>query len=313
MAVGQFFRLPDGRRVALNAITGFDAYGQFLRTGPDSIRPVLEQRRDLGFTEQRVFTAYEIPLIGRLIPMEHADYYDRVPEFVALCGAYRQYVEFVGITANPGESVFATQQQMIDHDARLKAILAPLPAFYEQVNEYNNGQQYSNVPWDRLAPAPPSLLYAAGSGIQGSFPRTPHGTYTTYHPSSSEWQRKVGHNGAEEVAWHTGLPNKSNETVRIEPSGETNPIHCYDAAKGIPFFIAGGCFHSRQAKSFSLLTDPELYCARAWCDGFRSIATDQRQLTICQDGTYARLDPETYLRRYEKRHGGEVVSYNVRW
>lgn len=288
---GRFF-WKSGARFFLNGATAFNLYNRFLVEGAEAIRPFLSQRESLGFNALRVWTAYDIPMIGRLIPREHPDFYDRVDEFESLCAEYSQYVYWT-VYAGANSSTLGTVTQMIEHQLRLQDTLAS----WSLLDLHNEKNHPANFPSDFTGPNPDSsILWSQGSNIQDDESPTPYGRFAGRHPGSSEWQRKTG-----KQAWddqnllNLNIPFVDDETVRVEPGGETNVEHCFDAAACGAMFIAGAMFHSREAKLATPFTGAELSCADAWCRGVRSVP-----LQITQDGTYSRVDDAAYLRVYLK-------------
>src|SRR5689334_13953007 len=99
----------------------FNLLNRFL-SGED-ISPILEQRAALGFNSLRVWTAYDIPQIGRLNPKEHPDFYQRIPDFLQACANVGLYVEFTAFTGP--YPFFANQDEMIAHWNALVAAVSP--------------------------------------------------------------------------------------------------------------------------------------------------------------------------------------------
>jgi hypothetical protein len=103
---GSVFRTEGGGRFTAIEASDFNLFGRFMREGADAIEPVLKERASLGFNMLRVWGAYSgNPTfegeIGHLIPGEHADYYDKLPQFLNQCAAHKLYVEFTAFTAGP--------------------------------------------------------------------------------------------------------------------------------------------------------------------------------------------------------------------
>src|SRR5262245_50411095 len=93
-----------GARFTAIECSDFNLYNRFLR-GED-IRPILQQRANIGFNLLRVWTAYVIAGIGRLVPRERGDFCAGIPEFLDLCSQFGLYVEFTAFTG-PYSDVFA--------------------------------------------------------------------------------------------------------------------------------------------------------------------------------------------------------------
>lgn len=307
--VGRFFR-QNGQRFFLNGASGFNAPGRFIYEGADAIRPMLAQRQALGFNAIRLWSAINVPLIGRLVPREHPDFYDRiVPGCSALCAEYGQYPYWTGLTG-PYSVTLGGTDQIIEHDLRMQDALSRVPyALYDRRNEFS--KDVNQVDASRL-PALTLPMASQGSGQQDEDPPTPYGRFYARHPASSEWQRKVGKQNID-FANGIGLdePGIDDETVRCEPGGESNRQHAHDAGACGAFFIAGAFFHSAQAKLAMPWTAPngELDTATGWCEGVQSIVA--QGLDVVQDGQYVHRtdwESETVIRGYEKRLGGRSIG-----
>lgn len=306
---GRFFR-QNGQRFFLNGATGFNGTGRFVYEGPDALRPFLAQRQALGFNAIRLWSAYNIPLIGRVIPREIPDLYERVvPGLSALCAEYGQYPYWTGLTG-PYSVTLGGQNEIVEHDRRMQDALSRVPyALYDRRNEFSKDV-------NQVGPLPALTLWTAsqGSGQQDEDPPTPYGRFAARHPGSSEWQRKVG-----KQAWDSqnnlssNIPWVDDETVRCEPGGETNHRHAHDAGACGALFIAGAFFHSAQAKLAVPFTGPngELDTAAGWCEGVASIVA--QGLDIAQDGQYTNHGDKLpdIIRIYEKRLGARSITLEI--
>lgn len=312
---GRYF-WRNGERFFLNGATGFNAPSRFTYEGADALRPMLAQRQALGFTAIRLWSAYNIPLIGRLIPREHADFYDRiVPGCSALCAEYGQYPYWTGLTG-PYSVTLGGTDQIIEHDLRMQDALSRVPyALYDRRNE--STKDVNQVDESRL-PALSLYMASQGSNQQDQDPPTPFGRFAARHPSGSEWQRKVGkqafdsqNNLGRQEPW------ADDETVRCEPGGENNPRHAHDAGACGALFIASAFLHTAQAKLGIPWTDlydgrpGELTMARSWCEGVASIVA--QGLDIAQDGQYFNHGDNLpdIIRIYEKRLGARSITLEI--
>ncbi len=304
---GRYF-WKDGQRFFLNGATAFNAPGRFASEGPDPLRPVFAQRQGL-FNCARFFSAYNIPGIGRCIPREISGFYDQIVPGVSLLAAeYGQYPYWT-VYAGADSVTLGTRDQMIEHQHRMEDALGPLG--FCLLDLHNEKDNPANDPSDFTGPNPPNtLLWSQGSNIQDVDPPTPYGRFAARHPGSSEWQRKVG-----KQAWDfqqgNGItfPVVDDETVRCEPTGETNRQHAHDAGACGALFIAGAFYHSAQAKRFDLLTGSELDTADGWCEGVRSI--EAQGLDIAQEGQYSRPEDPNYLRVYMKTLGSRAIRLEI--
>ncbi len=278
------------QRFTVIQCSDFNALNRYV-SGED-ITPILEQRHDVGFNALRVWTAYDIDRIGRLIPREHPDIYARIPDFMQALADFELYAEITAFTG-PYGSFFSTEQQMLDHWARLDAALEGCTNLLdlEVINEGDNSPN-AGVPMDRMF-RPIGKLSSHGSNSQDSTPIQPFWDVATWRSAAFEWQRKIGH-GADEISDNT--PVITNETVRC-PDNDSDPQHFYDGAAGAALLCAGACFHSVHGKTSQLWDGQELVCAQAWVKGARSVPLD------CQPGAYRHrddLEGSGILRAYQR-------------
>ncbi len=249
-------------RFSIRCTSDFNLYNRWF-SGND-IEPVLAQRHELGFNSLRVWTAFDIPLIGTCDP-HRSDFYAKWPEFMDLLDGYELYAE---VTAFTGPyPYFPTQQSMIDHWNALEAAVAPCVNLLdlEAINEYDNAPN-AGVPLDLLRQ--PACLSSHGSAVQDAPPKEPHWSVAGYRSPSSEWQRKVGHNAFEWAAnWN--IPVWTNEFPRTD--NDPNLDHWYDGAASSALLCAGGTFHSPSGKDSTILEGQELSCAQAFISGALSV------------------------------------------
>lgn len=291
---GHCFEQETGARFTVIMCSDFFLYGRFLN-GED-VRPVLEQRRALGFNTLRVWTRMQLAQygIGDCTLQQHPEFYRRVPEFLALCESYGLYVEFT--------AYFGTDQ---DYDAEhwellgLACVGAP-NVLLELVNEWAIGSHRIDV--DAFQPIA-GLLCSHGSNGSEMQPVAPFWSYAGMHYNYAyEEQRKWGHNSMEVWAG----PTIAGETSRCPDAGMwagASPARrhdlAFDAAAASALLCAGFCFHSVEGKASLLLGPESQLVARACVSGATSV-----DLGV-QDLPYERLDPGEYLRVY--RRGWETV------
>lgn len=273
---GQHFRLNDGGRFVLAGLTDFNLLARYLN-GED-IEPILAQRASLGFNSVRVFTAYSVPLIGRLSPKEHPDVYARIPAFLDHLAKHGLRAELVGFTG-PYESFFANDNEKVVHWLTLcQAVAGKTNVTLELVNEGDHPAN-QDIPFARLN-ACDKVLSSHGSAVEDARPMEPFWSYVTFHPAAGEFQRKAGHNAME--LWNG--PTVSNEFSR-SPDRDSNNQHWYDAGRNCALLAAGCVFHSVEGKDSRLLTGLSLENAMNFINGIRSI-----DLALCQDAPYHRRD-----------------------
>lgn len=289
---GQFLELEDGGLFTEVETSDFNLLNRS-EAGED-ITPILTQRAEVGFNTLRVWTAYNIPLIGRLIPAERPGLYQHIPVFLRKCAQHHLRVELTGFTYT-----FPTDDDKIRHWERLIAACEGLTNVYLELgNEIDRNPEMA-LPMDRLR-RPDAVLASHGSNSQDVTPVNPFWDLATYRPDgNSEWQRKVGHNAME--IWNG--PTVSNETIRM-PDNDSNPLHAFDAAAGAALLCAGACFHSPEGKNSTLWTGQALVCARAWVAGARSVPL------TCQHGAYKHrqdLENDGIIRAYQRGDSDQCI------
>ena len=300
---GKFFRLETGEHWTSIGASDFNLYARYL-AGED-IEPVLAQREAFGFNTLRVWLVYDVVGIGRLIPAEHADFYERLPAFLQALAQHHLYAELTIFTGTQRLlPTFVQQQAHVDgvEAAVIQFNGGPGSFAYELIevgNEFEQGDNrwFLNLRW------PPSLLISGGSVGSERFPSEfglPRLRYFEFHTNGAfEWWRKVGHN-AMEVADAGGLPALANENTRF-PDNDSSVKHAFDAAAGGALLAAGSTFHSVHGKTSQLWEGLEAQAAKAWADGAKSVNLK------CQDGPYVhRIDLEgpNDLRVYERPVAG---------
>lgn len=293
-------------RFTICGTSNFNGLNRF-RQG-ENLRPVLQQRQEVGFNALRDWTAFSIPKIGVCPPTP--DLYAAIPDYLALCAEYGCYVE---LTAFTGPYVyFPTQAAMLAHwealiqsidRAFLQGIVNLLDL--EAVNEGDNGPNLG-VPLDQLR-RPTGFLASHGSAIQDAPPMLPVWDVAGHRPGANEEWRKVGHNPMADVADVYHVPAFCNETTR-RPDNDDDPDHAFDAAASAALLCAGSFFHSPGGKDATLWSGQELRCAQAWADGARSVPLE------FQAGRYYRRDDPAYLRVYGRRlPDGRTYEVSIRF
>ncbi len=266
-------------RFTVICTSDFNLYNRYL--SDEDLSPVLEQRSMLGFNAVRVWTCYDIPLIGRLNPFEHPEFFTRFADFMALLSDWGLYAE---ITAFTGPyPFFPSQQAMIQYWIDLDTALDGCDNLLdlEAINEHDNAPNLG-VPLAALR-RPTNKRASHGSSVQDSPPVTPPWSVSGYRSPSNEWQRKVGHN-AMEWADSWAIPVWTNEYPRTD--NDPNLDHWFDGAASSVLLCAGaGCFHSPSGKNSTLFSGQELDCAKAFIAGAKSVPLE------FQDGRYTVNNP----------------------
>lgn len=289
---GSVFRLDTGARFTAIECTDFNLLARYLNEGAAAIRPVLAERRNVGFNMLRVWTAFSGDAvfeseIGRLVPAEHPELYDKLPAFCSLCAEHGMYVELTAFTGGP----------IAGHWENLGRVLpAVTNVIVELVNE--NNAHRPNIDTNAYQPLAGVVTSHGSNGSQAVPPRPPW-DYETFHTNDApEWWRKGGHNGmelsegdAEGQIPPSHKPVIANENTR--PDRDGNPNHQEDAAAAAALLIAGSCFHSASGKK-SAPFGGDVGFAQAFVRGARSVNLD------FQDGRYLREEPGQFLRVYSK-------------
>lgn len=311
----QMIEHVDGSPWTAIECSDFNLLARYVQEGEAAIRPVLAQRRDIGFNLLRVWTLYDIPKIGRLTPCP----YDRIPAFVGLCATYGLRVEFTAYTgANPAhwdQLVAACQQcsptPLLEYVNELDVNKGKPEAdgSYMDCDRGENGGENPVIVshGQRIVHAKPAgLLCSHGSNGSQSWPVFPLWDYGTFHTNgANEEQRKIGHN-AMEIA--NDVPMITNETSRFPEVGmwggadlERQKQLAFDSAAGAALLCAGACFHSVQGKTSELFDAEHEAVARAWVAGVKSVDLQ------FQHGNYERHEPpDPFLRRYVRGGSPEV-------
>ncbi len=299
---GHFFALADGRPWTIIEASDFNLYGRYLTEGADAIQPVLAQRQECGFNTLRVWTLYDVPGIGHLLPSEHPDFYARLPDFLALCGAYGLHVELTVFTGTkrlmPSR---AAQQAHLDQIcSAVRAFNGPLPnqtsrTLIEVGNEWNEGDNA----WFLDLRYPTDLLLAAGSVGSDTWPTElglPVLQYQTWHGNDTdEWQRKSGRE-PQLMAEAQGGTAISNENTRYTDR-DASLGHAQGAAESAALLGGGSCYHSINGKLSLPWVGVELEAAKVWAASARKVPLEFQQ------GRYnhaTNLEPPGVLRAYQR-------------
>lgn len=273
---GQFFRLATGERWAAIETTDFNLYARFLAGEP--IDPILAQRAELGFTLLRVFLAFDVCAdgncpshepIGRLAPLEHPDFYTRLPAFLQAAARHGLYVELVAFT---GREHWPSDDAMVAYWDTLTGVLADQTnVLVELQNEYDNAPN-AGVPIARMRRPPAPLLASHGSATVDAMPLQPFWSYATYHAVEP---RKIIHNCWSDVADLYHVPCIVNETAKM-PTSDSSLAHAEDTAFCV-LMVEGCAFHSPQGKHSDLFTGTTLVLARAFAQHARALPLEYRE------------------------------------
>lgn len=257
----------------------------------EDVDSVMEQRATSGFNYLRVWTAYNIDRIGRLIPRERPFIYGHIPKFLAKAARHGLYVELTAATG-PWAGIFDNEDEKVIHWNNVVSAVAGISnVSLELGNEMDYGP---NRPWpiDRCF-RPAGVLASHGSNSIDADPVTPVWDIAGFHPGPDP--RKVGHNAMERAdIFH--IPIWSGETVRY-PDGNSSVTNAFDAAQAAALLCAGSCFHSVNGKLGLPWVGIELDCARAWALGALSVPLE------FQAGAYRHrqdLEDDVVIRAYSR-------------
>jgi hypothetical protein len=275
---GQYFRLATGERFTVIELSEFNILGR-LAAGED-VDPVLKQRADSGFNVLRVFTAYDLPNIGRMWPKEHPDLYSTlIPKLAERAARHGLRIEFVGFTG-PYRNFFDNGDQMVAHwNSLISAVADCTNCTLELINEFDHPAN-AGVPLDRMLRPPPPILASHGSAVQDSTPLQPFWDYVTYHSSQPG---KVVINCWSEIADRHHIPCVINETGRV-PDNDSSLAHAEDIARGCALVNAGCGFHSVHGRSSELWSGLELTLAQTWARSAQAVPLE------FQDGYHVHRD-----------------------
>ena len=269
VVVGEFFETAADRLVIIGC-SDFVLFERFVKEGADAIRPVLDERATLGFTQLRVLTTYK----GTLGDFDGRPHMDQLAPFCALVGGYGLRLELTAWADT--QRIEPSPVRQLEWVVALHAAVAHFPhVTIEGVNEegvHDNSAPGLNV----SSPIAGICSHGAARVAPGNWGTAqPVWRYATYHPDrTSDWPRKVGHN-AMEVANQFHVPCVSNETTRPDQDG-FHPSHFFDAAANASLLCAGATFHCDAGKKSIQMSPQERACAEAWVAGARAVPLDYR-------------------------------------
>lgn len=280
------------KRFTLIDRTEFRLLQRMLNEGPAAVRPVLAQRRDLGFNCARVLS--QCDLMFRLHPQDYPEsvYDGAVLQMIALLAEYGSYVNFVcyaderNINSGPG------------HWGRLGALMQSVPGcgILSAVNEAD--QTVNQVPFLSQLQKIPGVICSRGSNGGGdNMPPLPHMDVGEVHNNgqSEEWRKD--HNPMEDIGWPAGIPAWVSEHSRPDQGTLADPGRYGDCGGIGALLCAGSTFHCTEGK-YSDLFGPSLPHARTFAA--RMLAVPSDFLGGCAPNQYRRIDDSSVLRHYRK-------------
>src|SRR5436190_18081444 len=197
---GQFFGTSDGQPFTAIECSDFQLFQRFLN-GED-IKPVLDERQEIGFNTLRVFGT--CANMFRLFPQDFGDrYWKALPEFCGQAGKFGCYVEFTVFA--DATIVVPDVNDQLDVWRRLSAVAPAIPnLLVEAINEAD--QVVNRLDSINRLTKIAGVLCSHGSNGGGQVPVRPAWDYETFHTNlQSEWWRKTGHNAMEMAAGAEGL------------------------------------------------------------------------------------------------------------
>lgn len=308
---GDCFEFIDGTRVTIKECTDFKLFHNHL-IGRD-IRPVLEQRANLGFNMKRVLGSCHN--MFHLHPREFPQYLLKLDSFFKLNEEYNSFVEFTVFADAPFAIPGLVNQ--IPFWIDVGAIASEnLNALLELVNE-------NNVHWNTIETGAfhpfPGVLCSHGSNGSQSDPVRPWWDYEDFHTNDAhEWWRKGGHNAMEYSHGATDengnvtiipshIPILTNEKTRPDKDGIIQ--HHEDDARASALLCAGSCYHSEQGKFSELFTGRDLEFAKAFIKGANSINLEAQEKNYVHRRDLEGIvnnQPTKFLRVYQKGNEGRM-------
>lgn len=264
---GQFYYRPDGSPFTIIECSAFRLYERFLN-GED-ITPFLADCQQLGFNTLRVWLLNTS--VGHILPSEHPNFYERLPDLLTLCGRFGQYVEFTVFTQTQSLMPSLAEQQA-HYDQTVVAIGSHF-VFIEGVNENDSHDNAIDPNLRMWKPAGATFDLCRGSNGSDAWVVEPVLESARYHSNdANEWWRKP--KSAMEMADQYRVPAWANENTR--PDHDPNPHHHEDAARVGCLLSAGYCHHDESGKHARVRTGLDRECAIAAVTGAQSVDLSQR-------------------------------------
>ena len=296
VAEGQHFRCADGTRWTGKDTTDFQLYQRFLN-GED-LRPVLDQRREVGVNMVRVLGMCDY--MFKFDPRQFPEFFSRLPEFFALLGRYGIYPNFVVFA--DAALVMPNRDEQIAHWDRFRdpAIVAAMTGLLSVGNELD--QAYNRLAADGSLTKIDGVLCSRGSNGSEKMPpgfvwypdasQPDGGTWKPDHVwdwcelhtnGADEEQRKCGHNTME--MWRG--PSACTEMSRFPDVGMwrgADPARvrqlAFDIGRSSALLTGSVCGHTTSGKFSRLWDDGEAMMMTALVAGCQSMDL------AYQDGDY---------------------------
>lgn len=185
---GLVYRTDKGQLWRGFSMTGFRDYQKFLTDGPDAVRPLFQQAKDLGANMRRTFGMWGLDFqtndgFGPFLPQRYGDrFYDAYPDFLALRADYGLYDEFC-VFADTAYVMPDPDEQKRHYDRIGSKAAQRSNSFIELVNE--NDQHGNRVDIASFAPIP-GVPCCSGSNGEGKNPTVPFWDYSNLHAERRE-------------------------------------------------------------------------------------------------------------------------------
>jgi hypothetical protein len=269
---GQFFTL-NGQPFTVIETSDFSLFKRDL--DGENIRPIRQQRRDLGFNSERVWLLNTSVVAYRngfqqdgIHPDQYPDFYERLRRFV---GEGPDFCDLTVFTQTPLLMPEQDRQQRhLDRSAEAVRGLGNVILSLVNENDHRTNGVLDNIVSPDLV-RPPGVLITRGSNNADSMPPRHDDPWDAeeYHSNDlDQWQRKTGHNSME-WADQSKRPCWASENTR--PDNDGSDAHFEDAAENAALLCGGACFHSQQGKASVLFTGRDLAAAEAWVRGARKV------------------------------------------
>lgn len=290
---GQFY-YQQGRPFTVIMASAFRLFERLL-SGED-IDPFLAHLQGEGFNSARIWLLNTS--VGHIVPSEHADFYQRIPELVDRCAKRGIYPELTVFTQTRSLMPALGQQQ--DHYDQTVTALGPRFVFVEGVNENDQHDNAIDPSLRFWKPAGATFDLCRGSNGSDAWAVEPVLDSARYHSNdANEWWRRQAHNPME-IANAFHVPCIANENTR--PDHDSDPHHHEDAAAGGALLHAGSCFHSQSGKAAVPFSAQDRPCAQAFVQGAKSMDLTQREAPYIHRTD---LEGPSVIRAYQR--GSQIV------
>lgn len=262
---GTFFKLETGERFTVKMCSDFNLLNRW-QHGED-IRHILEQRAAVGFNFLRVWTAFDIPLIGTFLDIN----YLLIPKFLALCASYGFYVELTAYTGINDPNHWGSLYQLVRDTTNVLVELVNELDQNEDEPDYL-GRVFHLEDYARL----PDVLCSHGSNGSDKIGVRPWWDYEDFHTNDAfEWWRKPGHGAmvsseGDKDVQASRVPCIASENTRFTDK-DSNLQHANDAGEAGALLCGGTCFHSVSGKTSSLFAPDEFEAAKIWVGGANKV------------------------------------------